>query len=414
MRLSSYFSLANLFTLCIGVFLALVAIEGALRIIPNRWQIGNKMGIFDPSIGGLPYPSQTFTSSSDCFYVEQVHVNSLGFRDREREVKKTNLRVALLGDSFVEAVQIRDEEVINRLLEQKFPSVEFLNFGVDDFGTTQEFLIYTNKVRDFMPDIVLLFFCSNDVRNNSFILESSTGHYKGGSSTRAHFYKLADGSLKFKPPTPAPSSRLWKLGKYLLCVRAASEFRYKMIVHRLKKESARLIGSQAGWPYYWPPLSISYGAYQEPEQAAWKEAWEITEELLLKLRDAVESDGAKLVLVVLAEKIPLDHDPLRSIKEETTLSPPPNFDPNYIANRLETFAKANGIRFLSLIPYFREYRDECNLSYPYYFFPCDGHWNALGHKVAAEVVAHYLVQQGLIPKKLASPGEGPKTSCTEP
>ncbi|HHT9133209.1 MAG TPA: hypothetical protein ACFYED_12135, partial [Candidatus Tripitaka californicus] len=69
MRLSPYFSLANLFTLCIGVFLALVAIEGALRIIPNRWQIGNKMGIFDPNIGGLPHPSQTFTSSSDCFYV---------------------------------------------------------------------------------------------------------------------------------------------------------------------------------------------------------------------------------------------------------------------------------------------------------------------------------------------------------
>jgi hypothetical protein len=390
--------------LCAGVFLAFALIEVALRVIPNHWQEGRRMGVFDADIGNLPAPSQTFACSTECFHVSEIHVNSFGFRDRERQVKKNNPRVALLGDSFLEAIQVRDGEVINSRLEQILPPVEFLNFGVNDFGTTQELLLYKKKVRDFSPDIVLLFFCSNDVRNNSCILESYTGRYKGGVSCKAHFNKLSDGSLKLIPPSPAYSNRLWELEKYFLSVRVIAEFRHKLHTQRLKKLSKKHGASEKGQEYYWPPLFIDYGVMQKPKDKDWDEAWEITEELLLRLRDAVEKDGTRFVLVALAEKIPVDPNPLLRVVEDTGLALPPDFDPDYINRRLEAFSRTNKMKYLSLTPYFRRYRDEHALQYPYFFYTCDGHWNALGHKVAAEAVADYLVGEGLIPKEVAVQG----------
>jgi hypothetical protein len=81
-------SLANLLQTGLGILLALLVIEGALRVVPNRWQAGIKLFTFDPQIGILPAPSQTFNRSGKCFYVEKIHINSLGFRDREREFRK--------------------------------------------------------------------------------------------------------------------------------------------------------------------------------------------------------------------------------------------------------------------------------------------------------------------------------------
>jgi hypothetical protein len=111
-----------------GLFLALLVVEGALRVIPNRWQAGARLFTFDPQIGILPTPSHTFNYSMNCIYTEGVHINSFGFRDRERKLTKNGLRVALFGDSMVNGLEVSDLEVVNRVLEQKFHSIEFLNF----------------------------------------------------------------------------------------------------------------------------------------------------------------------------------------------------------------------------------------------------------------------------------------------
>src|SRR5580658_4185439 len=75
-----------------------------------------------------------------------VRINSDGFRgpDYIRHKPPGVVRVAVLGDSYVEAIQVAEERtftaVIGRELancpELKGKRVEALNFGVDGYGTT--------------------------------------------------------------------------------------------------------------------------------------------------------------------------------------------------------------------------------------------------------------------------------------
>lgn len=100
-------------------------------------------------------------------YSAQVRTNSLGFRDSERSPQKPDntIRIALLGDSMVEALEVPFDKTAGQLLEKKLnndlqtPSrnYEVLNFGMGAFGITQSLLNYTEYVQIFNPDYVFLF-----------------------------------------------------------------------------------------------------------------------------------------------------------------------------------------------------------------------------------------------------------------
>src|SRR5262245_10655025 len=111
-----------------------------------------------------------------------VKINSEGLRDREHAKAKPRhtFRIAVLGDSYAEAMQVPAEETFWAVLERELPScrllrghqIEVINFGVAGYGTAQELLTLRHRVWDYSPDLVLLAFLSgNDVRNNLRSLE---------------------------------------------------------------------------------------------------------------------------------------------------------------------------------------------------------------------------------------------------
>ena len=95
----------------------------------------------------------------------QVTTNSFGFRDKPRVRHKPpgTVRIAVLGDSFIEAIQVPLEQSVTALLEARLgahlrPStVEVLNFGVSNYGVGQYLLLYDAEVRAFDPDYVVVF-----------------------------------------------------------------------------------------------------------------------------------------------------------------------------------------------------------------------------------------------------------------
>src|SRR6266481_2466733 len=113
-----------------------------------------------------------------------VRINSDGLRDREHAKAKPadTVRIAVLGDSFAEAMHVPMEQTFWSLLEGKlaechaFPGkhVEVLNFGVSGYGTAQELMTLRQKVWDYSPDIVMLTFTTyNDVYDNSRVLSKT-------------------------------------------------------------------------------------------------------------------------------------------------------------------------------------------------------------------------------------------------
>lgn len=99
-----------------------------------------------------------------------IVINSAGFRDLERTVEKPPdvARVALLGDSLVEALQVAFEKTAGHVLERTLNSTEaqdavrhqkyeVLNFGVSAYGLGQYLLTWKRYARAYHPEYVFAY-----------------------------------------------------------------------------------------------------------------------------------------------------------------------------------------------------------------------------------------------------------------
>src|SRR5262249_2702246 len=77
----------------------------------------------------------------------------------------------LLGDSFIEAMQVPFERSVTSLLEERvrrtMGGVEFINLGLSGFGTAREYLMLREYGLRYEPDVVVLFFVANDISHTS-------------------------------------------------------------------------------------------------------------------------------------------------------------------------------------------------------------------------------------------------------
>src|SRR4051812_27490084 len=111
-----------------------------------------------------------------------VQVSPAGFRDRTHDLQKPKdtYRVAVLGDSYAEAMQVDFKSTFWWQLQEKLAAcapqgtqVEVMNFGVSGYGTAQEALVLEQTAIRYEPDLVLLAFTNgNDLLNNSRRLEA--------------------------------------------------------------------------------------------------------------------------------------------------------------------------------------------------------------------------------------------------
>lgn len=95
-----------------------------------------------------------------------VKNNSLGFRDHEYG-KKEKRRILFLGDSYVWGYDAEQGERFTEKLQRRLPNYEILNFGVNGYGTTQEYLLLKKYFNSFKPEIVFLIFSPSGFDNNS-------------------------------------------------------------------------------------------------------------------------------------------------------------------------------------------------------------------------------------------------------
>jgi len=100
-----------------------------------------------------------------------VVTNSAGYRDLERTVEKPAdvVRVALLGDSLIEALQVPFDRTAGQVLERSLnagersaaagraPRFEVLNFGVSAYGLGQYLLTWQHYARAYKPDYVFAY-----------------------------------------------------------------------------------------------------------------------------------------------------------------------------------------------------------------------------------------------------------------
>ena len=116
----------------------------------------------------------------------------------------------------------------------------------------------------------------------------------------------------------------------------------------------------------------------------------MTEALLVDLVRRVQSEGRAFLLVAASSHHQVHPDPeIRRHRLEVVAVGTDHF---YWNRPLAQLADCNGIEFLSVSQPFLENAirsGECFHGFPN-MLPCDGHWNAEGHNLASERVAHRL------------------------
>jgi len=320
-----------------------------------------------------------------------VQVNTEGRRDVEHSVAKPAgvYRIALLGDSYAEAMQVEREQTFWARLPddlracgfQPGKRIEVLNFGVSGYGTAQEYLMLSSVAMRYRPDLVLLQFTNgNDVRNNSAALDDE--------KARPFFKFRPDGSLRLDGSFAA-SGRFTERNSVVHDVmREVSD--HSRVVQLVRNVRTPVIQkAHAGSDV---EQGLEAVVLAPPREREWDEAWRITEGLLARAAELSTRQGAKFVVVTVPYAIQVHPDERVRLALQAKLGVPDLFYPD---RRISEFSKRNGFTTVALAYDMQRFAQE--RSTYFHGFPNvgmgRGHWNPEGHRVAAELIARQLCKQ---------------------
>jgi len=347
-------------TIITFIIIALLLGEGMLRIfqmpLPDRF--------FEPNVhfGWFHIPGRSGWHRTPELQVP-VTINSLGLRDVERDYEKPEgvFRILLLGDSFTEGLQVPLEQTFGVQLEQvlnqqSLKTVEVLNAGVSKFGTDNELLFYQYEGIKYQSDLVILLFFYNDVHDN----------------VEDPYFTLEDGKLI--PVEPKPLQPLGPLGELSGWLWDHFEFFRLLKIVGSVLQVAVQTGGKIG-----DPIEAIFLAEATAEM---EYAWSLTSALMGKIEHETAVHGAQFLLVGIADRDALSPRD-DSLGEQL----------GSVNQRLAEISRDNRLDYVDLLPGFQ---DSFLLDGEVLFWPGDGHWNATGHRLAAEIVSKYLLESGFL------------------
>ena len=343
----------------------------------------------DAVLGWNHIPNTLGFWRKSCFSSE-LKFNSEGMRDIEHAHEKPQgtYRIVVIGDSYVTAQEVAFNETFVRQLQhdliRRGKNIDVLGFGVRGFGTDQEYLLLGNYALKYDPDLVILTFVSNDVRNNFLALEKNPA--------KPYFELTPDSRLTPRPFTPMPDlSGSWKsvLFENLDTVRFVY-FRAAQVTimhNALVKFGiyANVVPTPSG-----PDDLMNNTVYRDPPwPLEWEASWRVTRGLLHEMKNTSKNIGAEFILFSVTREVQVDDKMFKALEEHH-----PNIPLAYdnLDKRLATFSENEGIAYVSSLVAMRELQASGKSVH----LSCDGHWSPEAHKRAADLLADYLVTGGYL------------------
>lgn len=366
----------NALLVCVSILCTLIVIEISLRSIGfcerNFYE-------YDKFTGYRLRPG-----FSGCYTTEgesQLKINSFGMNDDETSVYKPDdrFRVAVLGDSFTEAVQLDQSLGFPYLMERELSNcpmlsdtaVEVLNFGVGGYGTAEQVLTLRNHVWKFEPDyVVLVVTLANDLLDNRRPL-----HRKALENptlpARSLAFRLIKQPSNFLTSQSVLAHLVWNS---ILGMRTIStQISNGPPRHRLSEDG------------------IKDEVFQVLPNKYWEDNWLLMERLLNAF--ATETQRHEVGLLVASVSLPPQVFPDKTIRNEfmKAIGITQMFHPEA---RLRHILDRLGVQSLLLAPILQREADRTGVYF--HGFPNTemgrGHWNEAGHAIAADRISAQMCQ----------------------
>ena len=357
---------------------------------------------WSPTIGRIFTPNAEVRWTNRLDFWTESRTNSLGFVDREPigiERAAASCHIAMIGDSYVEAVQVPIADKFHVRLEElaaeelRHLDITTSAFGIMGTGQVNQLAYYDEFARAFRPALLVLVFVDNDFMNNAPILDGLQLGMDPDRLIEISATRGADGTITLRPPhPPSPESRLATMA-------STSPPWYTRVTDRLSDMSpfARWlqIKKRAWFPADTDPELIAWVellSRRSPRYAALFDGWRPTtgrgiNDPFLFAQDmpAIHEDALDFTAFA------LDQFRERADRDGSALV---ILSSHYIGtrgdlgfDRLTALAEPRGIPVIDYNDYVlrqgAEPRRDARWKH-------DSHWNAAGHRWAAEALLEYL------------------------
>ena len=329
-------------------------------------------------------------------------INSQGFRGEELAPRGQALRVVVYGDSFTQAEYAKTEDTFAERLEAHLArrlgtAVEVVNAGVAGYGPDQELRRMEDELEGLAPDLAIVaIYAGNDfgdlVRNKMYRL-SADGNLSDNAFTLDETYArrlvvgrnepivkklLRDGlnRLRGDPNDDVPTGHEARLARTESALaQLVAEYREYVIegddvVHELMSD----------------PYNADVSLLPESESARYRVA--LMEQIVARMRSTAEAQHVPLLLVLIPTPIDVadEHE-----SGEVDRARYPEYRPEALTDQLERIAARSRVPAVNLFAPFSA-RGAREL----YLKGVDDHWNELGQDFGAELVADFVVSEGLL------------------
>jgi hypothetical protein len=351
-----------------SVFFALVVGEGIVRTVQPQ-----DLGNWTYTRAGLTLHLPNMTQFSPRFG-HFIVTNSAGMRDHEHDLQKPPgvYRILVLGDSFMEANQVEFEDAFVSVLEQRLRDaagipIEVVNASVSGWGTDDELTYLMREGIKYRPDLVLVAMTlHNDVSDN--LLEE--------------YHEFRNGRIEQRPATlvPWPSYFILKVKEWM----ASHSHLYHVMIRATR---ANWVSTEAR------NLESHVGSLlrRMPDDRI-RAGWEMTRQLLQKMRQTADTVNARVVVTLLPLSVQVYPETLPGFLASNGLKEA-DVDLFKPQEMMKAIGENIGVSTIDLYSVFRDTKAKCSCPL---FVQSDGHWNKLGHQIAAEEAARDLLHAGLI------------------
>ena len=230
-------------------------------------------------------------------YMAPFAINSHGLREREIPYESPSdlKRVLIIGDSFVEGIQVRPEQTASRVLETMLQTrfsapTQVINAGNGGWSTAQEFEFLRHEGLKYKPDVVVLvFYTGNDVSDNSFRLKGNV------RNLRKPYYAMRDGRLELQRWTPRRADQSSTQGAWS-SLYLWNMFQSGVLAHVRPGGNTTEVDDDEALQLD-QLVDTEIRVFATSSRSEWRDAWDVTEALFVAARDAAQAANARFLLV---------------------------------------------------------------------------------------------------------------------